>query len=272
MTTTPTANRKTASRKTTRRIARKFTSNFTRKKASAISRRKQLEMKAALERHSRKCIICHHPEREAIEEEFLHWRAPWKLAEDYKLADYRTIYRHARAAGILLKRRETLPSALDAFVEAVDDVKFTPDSILRAMRAYSCIDRHGRWTEIPTQVHISTFHDGHPTQLPAPYPKNGSSVIDIDPDQLEDDPGDDPDDTPDDDNDPKNESEADSLEETTACSASPAQQVPKMPLGNGRNVTATACADPPAQALPRNEVRGQNPKDRSPSDPTPGPR
>jgi hypothetical protein len=76
MTTTPNANRKTASKKTTRRIARKFTSNFTRKKARAISRRKQLEMKAALERHSRKCIICHHPEREAIEEEFLHWRAP----------------------------------------------------------------------------------------------------------------------------------------------------------------------------------------------------
>jgi hypothetical protein len=93
MTTTPNANRKTASKKTTRRIARKLNSAFTRKASRAISRRKQLEMKAALERHSRKCIICHHPEREAIEEEFLHWRAPWKLAEDYNLADYRTLYR-----------------------------------------------------------------------------------------------------------------------------------------------------------------------------------
>jgi len=41
-----------------------------------------------------------------------------------------------------------------------------------------------------------------------------------------------------------------------------------MPLGNGRNVTATTCAAPPAQAPPRNEVRGHNPKGRSPSDRT----
>ena len=40
-------------------------------------------MKAALDRHSRKCIICHN------------------------LADYRTIYRHARASGLLLQRRVT---------------------------------------------------------------------------------------------------------------------------------------------------------------------
>jgi hypothetical protein len=172
---------KSASKKTTRRITRKFARNFTRKKAGAMSRRKQLEMKAALERHSRKCIICHHPEREAIEEEFLHWRAPWKLAEDYNLADYRTIYRHARAAGLLLQRRENLHSGLDAFVEAVDDVKFTGDTILRAMRAYSCIDRHGRWTEIPTRVSISTFRDPGPTPSPAPYPENDSDVIDIEP-------------------------------------------------------------------------------------------
>jgi hypothetical protein len=33
-------------------------------------------------------------------------------------------------------------------------------------------------------------------------------------------------------------------------------------------VTATTCAAPPAQAPPRNEVRGHNPKDRSPSDRT----
>ena len=184
MTTTPNANRKTASKKTTRRIARKLNSAFTRKASRAMSRRKQLEMKAALERHSRKCLICHHPEREAIEEEFLHWRAPWKLAEDYNLADYRTLYRHARAAGLLLQRRENLHSGLDAFVEAVDDVKFTGDTILRAMRAYSCIDRHGRWTEIPTRVSISTFRDPGPAQSPSPYPENDSDVIDIDSDDV----------------------------------------------------------------------------------------
>ncbi len=168
--------------KTTTKATRKTVTRTARKKSHRINRQRRLQKQLQmllLERHSRKCIICHHPEREAIEEEFIHWRAPWKLAEDYNLADYRTIYRHARAAGILFQRRENLHSALDAFVEAVDDVKFTPDSILRAMRAYSCIDRHGRWTEIPAQVHISTFHDVHPTQSPAPYAKNDSAASDI---------------------------------------------------------------------------------------------
>ena len=139
-------------------------------KASRINRQRRLQKQLQaliLERHSRRCIICHHPEREAIEEEFVHWRAPWKLSQDYKLNDYRTVYRHARAAGLLLQRRERLHSALDAFVESVDDVTFTGDTILRAMRAYSCIDSHGRWTEIPTQVQFSTSTDAHPPQ-PSP--------------------------------------------------------------------------------------------------------
>jgi hypothetical protein len=294
---------KSANKKTTRRIARKFTSNFTRKKARAISRRKQLEIKAALERHSRKCIICHHPERESIEEEFLHWRAPWKLAEDYNLADYRTIYRHARAAGLLLQRRENLHSGLDAFVEAVDDVKFTGDTILRAMRAYSCIDRHGRWTEIPTQVHISTFRDPGPAQSPAPYPENDSDVIDIEPEYSNraslrdatacaaspaqafsvtegDSDDDDPDDDPESDG---SENDAEDLEPAalpqaapqptpgrratvTNCAAPPAQAVPKLPSDSrhrGRTVTATACAASPAQDSAHNAAPESAPAPQS---------
>ena len=156
------------------------------KKPNRINRQRRLQKQLQallLERHSRRCIICHHPEREAIEEEFVHWRAPWKLSQDYKLADYRTVYRHARAAGLLLQRRERLHSALDAFVESVDDVTFTGDTILRAMRAYSCIDSHGRWTEIPTQVQFSTSNDAHPPQ-PRPHTSNvDSDVIDIDDDK-----------------------------------------------------------------------------------------
>jgi len=331
--------------KTTTKAARPRTSSpranrkKSQKKSNRINRQRRLQKQLQillLERHSRRCIICHHPEREAIEEEFVHWRAPWKLSQDYKLADYRTVYRHARAAGLLLQRRERLHSALDAFVESVDDVTFTGDTILRAMRAYSCIDSHGRWTEIPTQVQFSTSHDAHPPQSPSPYPKNNSTaasdVIDInsdeeseeDPedeleealaslstsskspsrgdatfcaatpaqaldvtedeyDEPDDDLGDEPekdsDDDPDDKNDPENQSEAESLEETTAGAAPPAQSVePLSSNRRGRNVAATAasassktrsrsdataCADSPAQALPRAVVRGQNPNDRS---------
>jgi len=171
--------------KTTAKANRKTATRTARKKSNRINRQRRLQKQLQillLERHSRRCIICHHPEREAIEEEFVHWRAPWKLSQDYKLNDYRTVYRHARAAGLLLQRRERLHSALDAFVESVDDVTFTGDTILRAMRAYSCIDSHGRWTEIPTQVQFSTSHDAHPPQPSPRGPHVGSDVIDIDSD------------------------------------------------------------------------------------------
>src|ERR1700751_4378406 len=250
MTTTPNANRKTASKKTTRRIARKLTSTFTRKKARAISRRKQLEMKAALERHSRKCIICHHPEREAIEEKFLHWGAPWTLAEDYNSADYRTPYRHARAAGLLLQRRQNLHSGLDAFVEAVDDVKFTGDTILRAMRAYSCLDHHGRWTEIPTRVSISTFRDGRPSESGA----RNSRIIDIDPEQLDEDL----EEYEEEYDDPEDDSDGDSDTEPEYSNRASRRDGP-------------ACAAPSAQvsaARPRNAARGHDLHDQSVSDNT----
>jgi hypothetical protein len=135
------------SKTTTKAASPRTSRRKSQKKSNRINRQRRLQKQLQvllLERHSRRCIICHHPEREAIEEEFVHWRAPWKLAQDYKLNDYRTVYRHARAAGLLLQRRERLHSALDAFVESVDDVTFTGDTILRAMRAYSCIDSHGR--------------------------------------------------------------------------------------------------------------------------------
>jgi hypothetical protein len=279
---TPKTTTKAATPRTSRRKLQK--------KSHRINRQRRLQKQLQillLERHSRRCIICHHPERDAIEEEFVHWRSPSRLAHDYKLGDYRTIYRHARAAGLLLQRRERLHSALDAFVESVDDVTFTGDTILRAMRAYSCIDSQGRWTEIPTQVQFSTSNDAHPPQPPTRTSNVDSDVIDIDPDEV---PEDDAEEAA------ENEllegvtslstsskspspnstacstsSKSPSRSNTTACAAPPAQTVSAVALNSnnrGRSVTATACADSPAQALPRDVVRGQNPNDRSPSDRT----
>jgi hypothetical protein len=116
------------------------------------------------------------------------------------------------------------------------------------MRAYSCIDSHGRWTEIPTQVQFSTSHDGHPPPQPSPYPKNDSTaasdIIDIDPDEERED-------------DEENECEehvtaSDVLDvirkyanqasrsDATACSVRPKIK---------SRSDATACAAPPAQAV-----------------------
>jgi hypothetical protein len=239
--------------KTTAKANRKTATRTARKKSERINRQRRLQKQLQallLERHSRRCIICHHPEREDIEEEFVHWRSPTRLAHDYKLGDYRTIYRHARAAGLLLQRRERLHSALDAFVESVDDVTFTGDTILRAMRAYSCIDSHGRWTEIPTQVQFSTSDDAHPPQPPTRRSNVRSDVIDIDPD-----PDAEPEDGTEEDADNAPEERVTALDvlniirkyanQASQSDATPCSVSPKIKSRND----ATACAASPAQAL-----------------------
>lgn len=124
------------------------------------------EASEMLARHQRKCIVCHHPDREAIEEEYVHWRDPWELSREYRIEDYRSIHRHARATGLLEKRRENLRSALDNIVEHSEGAKATADSVIRAVRAYSCLTESGEWIDPPARVlFIATRADG-----PAPIP------------------------------------------------------------------------------------------------------
>jgi hypothetical protein len=76
-----------------------------------------LTMLPAEERHERKCLVCHHPDREEIEEEFIHWRDVWYLAKQYNIADPRSIDRHARAFDLVERRRENRRYMLDRILE-----------------------------------------------------------------------------------------------------------------------------------------------------------
>jgi len=110
---------------------------------------------SALERHQRLCTICNHEDREAIEEEFVNWYPPDATAEEYGI-EWRAIYRHAHATGIFSARERNLRSALGHIVEQANSVTPTIDGVLRAIRAYSCLDRDGRWTEPPARVVVSS--------------------------------------------------------------------------------------------------------------------
>lgn len=115
-----------------------------------------------LARHARKCAVCRHPEREAIEEEFLEWHSVFHIAEYYELNDERTIYRHARATGLLERRRENLRAALDGIVEHCHTSHVTADAVLRAIRAYSCLDSRGHWTSAPSRVIFTVERSAFP--------------------------------------------------------------------------------------------------------------
>lgn len=104
----------------------------------------------SLGRHRRNCSVCTHPERLEIEAEFIAWRSPAAIAQQYGLADRANVYRHAHALDLFGKRRRNLCAALERLVERVDDVEVTAGSIVNAAVALARINADGEWV-IPSE-------------------------------------------------------------------------------------------------------------------------
>jgi hypothetical protein len=117
----------------------------------STTQKEDLTMLPAEERHQRKCLVCHHPDREEIEEEYIHWRDVWYLAKQYDIADPRSIDRHARAFGLVEQRRENRRYMLDRVLESFPSGA-TAHSVIQAIRAYSCLTDDNRWVEPATRV------------------------------------------------------------------------------------------------------------------------
>ena len=112
------------------------------------------ESETPLQRHERKCIICHHPERETIEEFFVRWQQPHRMAQEYDLP-VRSLYRHAHATGLFAARRRNLRSVLEYILEDASVTQVTGDCIVRAVRAYTCLTDDNKWVEPATHVIVS---------------------------------------------------------------------------------------------------------------------
>jgi hypothetical protein len=121
-------------------------------------------------RHPRRCAICSHPDRDAIEGDFVRWRSPSRIARDYNLPDRASVYRHAHYAGLFQRRKREVARVLESFLEAAD-------IIIRATRLYVRINEHGDWTEAPrTQFLITGSLDpAAPPDAPAPSPRSKRS-------------------------------------------------------------------------------------------------
>jgi hypothetical protein len=105
-------------------------------------------------RHRRVCTICHHPEREAIEEAFLQWRNVRIIANEFKASGGATsIYRHARALDLFKKRNLALRTCLEFVIEQSERIMPTAEGLVKAIRAYTRINDAGEWIDTPT-THI----------------------------------------------------------------------------------------------------------------------
>src|ERR1700748_191059 len=99
-------------------------------------------------RHARKCTICHHKDRPVIDFDYLNWRSTQQIVRVYALTHRVALYRHAAATGLTALRKSTLHSVLDSIIEQAETVQVTGSTILRAMRAYSCLTKNGDWVAL----------------------------------------------------------------------------------------------------------------------------
>ncbi len=105
-------------------------------------------------RHARRCSVCSHPDRDAIEGDFIRWRSPELIARDYKIPDRSSIYRHAHSTGLFAWRRLELGRVLEGILEASEHLPLeSADVIIRAARIYSHLDEHGNWFE-PARINF----------------------------------------------------------------------------------------------------------------------
>lgn len=64
------------------------------------------------DRHARKCLVCAHPKRDAIDHGFLHWRNPLNLAREFDIP-LPSIYRHAHSTGLFAHRTAEIRHSLE---------------------------------------------------------------------------------------------------------------------------------------------------------------
>lgn len=121
---------------------------------SSKDRKPVLSRKPNFVSHKAHCTICAHPQLENIEQKFLRWESPARIAAEHKLRDRSAVYRHAHAVGLFSQRDRNLRAALGRLIERIDDVKPTASAVVQAIGLYARINTRGELIERDDQVGI----------------------------------------------------------------------------------------------------------------------
>jgi hypothetical protein len=121
-----------------------------------LANRKNLRVisskKSNFNRHRGHCSICAHPQREEIEREFISWKSPAKIVDEYGLQDRTALYRHAHAVGLFSKRSLNNRAALERIIERGDDAPVTAGAVVQAVALHARINARGELVERDERV------------------------------------------------------------------------------------------------------------------------
>lgn len=96
------------------------------------------EREVSLGRHKAQCSVCKHPNCQDIEEAWVDWTSPEKIAYDYHISKD-SLHRHFRAVKLAAKRRKNRMRVCERFLERTDLTKPTGATILGMWKEY---DKH----------------------------------------------------------------------------------------------------------------------------------
>jgi hypothetical protein len=144
---------------------------------SDTGRPSQPKPRASMGPHTRRCNVCRHPDRKAIEHEFLRWRSPDKIAREYGIPDHSSIYRHVHATGIFARRRKAVRVALESVIECAEMVKVTASSLVKAVHAYTHINEFGEWIKHPTKHIVIVQHQNASGENTQPAPNQSPVAV-----------------------------------------------------------------------------------------------
>src|ERR1700719_3098504 len=114
---------------------------------------------ANIERHSKRCRICSHRQREDIERDFIRWRSPAEIAKTYHLKDRSTVYRHAQALNLFPKRQRNVRAALERIIEKAGEVDVTAPAVVAAVQTYAKINSQGLWIDRSENINLNELFE-----------------------------------------------------------------------------------------------------------------
>lgn len=139
-----------------------------------MSRERNPEAMVSLGRHRRTCSVCRHTQREEIEAGFIGWGSPAALAEEYGLADRASVYRHAHALGLFIKRQRNIRAALERIIEKAGEVDVTASAVVAAVQAYAKINAAGEWVDRTETLSLNDQFDRMSAQELEAYAQTGA--------------------------------------------------------------------------------------------------
>ena len=120
--------------------------------------RKDRENPVSRGRHEHQCRVCAHAMRADIEDEFVNWVSPARIAKKYGVSRD-GVYRHARVFGLMGQRRRNIRAALERIIEKAGEVDVNAAAVVSAASAYARINSRGEWVERTETVNLNALFE-----------------------------------------------------------------------------------------------------------------